>query len=406
MKRIITLLTLLAISPELYSQGEINGISLEGRQTAVVQTAVPFLTITPDSRAGAMGDAGVATTPDAYSNHWNPSKIAFAENSSIGFSYSPWLSQIASDIHLTYLSGFHQIDDLSGFGLSMRYFSLGDITFTDEIGDWQGDHRPYEMAIDGSYARKLSDRFSIGVGLRYIYSNLTGGHSVGGVESNPGQSVAGDISAFYTRDRELFGYDGNLSFGANFSNLGAKVTYTEDIESSFLPANMRLGTSATIDIDDFNSFTTNFDVNKLLVPTNPTRDEDGNIIDGMDPDVPVMQGVVQSFYDAPGGFDESIKEFMPSVGFEWWYNEQFAARAGYFYEHPAKGNRQYVTAGLGLRYNVLGIDFAYLLTTNRSAGQTNPLDNTLRFSLSLLIDEGGIGDIHGDNDASASRIRF
>ncbi len=361
-----------------------------GREGSVISTAVPFLTITPDSRAGGMADVGVATSPDVFSTHWNPAKIAFGDKNGIGISYTPWLSNIASDIHLSYLSGFYKIDDLSGFGGSFRYFSLGDITFTDEFGEFLGEHRPYEMAFDGSYARKLSDRFSVGVGLRYIYSNLTGGGNVGGAESTPGRSIAGDVAAYYTNERELFGYDGLLSFGINLSNLGAKISYTETIDPSFLPANMRIGAHSQIDLDDFNQLGVSLDVNKLLVPTTPIRDENDEIIEGMDPDVPVMQGVIQSFYDAPGGFRETMYEFMPSVGIEYWYNQQFALRTGYFYEHISKGNRQFVTLGVGLRYNILGLDFAYLVNTSRTIGAgEDPLNNTLRFSLTLLFDETG-----------------
>lgn len=402
MQRIALLLVFLLGASHAYSQ------SLDGRQTSVVQTGVPFLTIAPDSRGSGMGDVGVATSPDAYNTHWNPSKIAFAENSTVGFSYSPWLNQIADDIHLTYLSGYHSIDELSGFGLSMRYFSLGDITFTDQHGDWLGDHRPREFSIDGSYSRKLSDRFALGVGLRYIFSDLAGDFEAGNATSTPGQSVSGDISAFYTWESEFFDREGDWNLGANISNLGAKIRYTEDTESSFLPANLRLGVTRETKLDEFNDLNVSVDINKLLVPTNPVEDEQtGEIVEGKDPDVPVIQGVFQSFYDAPDGFSESVKEYMPSVGVEWWYNEQLAGRLGYFYEHPDKGNRQFLSAGLGIQYNVLGFDFSYLVPTNREADRPHPLENTLRFSLSLDIDERGLGALDGtDDEASAHRHRF
>jgi hypothetical protein len=362
-------------------------IDMSGRQN-VITTAVPFLMITPDSRAGGMGDVGVATKPDANSIHWNPAKLAFVDAPfGISLSYTPWLQAIVPDMSISYLSGFRKIDEFQSVGASLKYFSFGDISFMDQLGFPLGEHRPYEFAIDGAYARKLSDYFSIGLGLRFIYSDLTKGLTMGTVETKAGTSISGDISAYYQRETELFGYNGMLSFGGNISNIGNKITYTSESVRDFIPINLRIGTNVRLDLDEYNQMNFAVDLNKLLVPSAPVVvfDADGNrvIVGGEDPDVPVMQGIFQSFSDAPGGFKEEMREINPSVGIEYWYDKQFAGRAGYFYEHPTKGNRQYLTLGIGVRYNVFGIDFAYLVPTNsnKATNSISPLENTLRFSL-------------------------
>ncbi|MEX0967612.1 MAG: type IX secretion system outer membrane channel protein PorV [Bacteroidia bacterium] len=399
--RISIVSSILCFTGTLASAQIQSASQLSGRRN-VITTAVPFLMITPDSRSGAMADAGVAITPDANSTHWNPSKLAFVENE-FGFalSYTPWLKALVPDINLSYLSGYKKIDEFQSFGGSLRYFSLGDIAFTDQFGASLGDFRPYEFAIDGTYARKLSDNFSVGVSLRFIYSNLAGNTPLtNGGETQPGTAVAGDLSAYYENETELFGYEGTLAFGGNISNIGSKITYTDETERDFIPINLRLGSYLNLELDEYNEIGFTMDLNKLLVPTSPIYKLDSNgqfipvqgssdfeIERGENPDQPVIAGMIQSFYDAPGdsttsGFVEELREINPSIAIEYWYDQQFALRAGYFYEHPTKGNRQYLTLGVGLRYNVFGLDFAYLVPTNsQKTTQRSPLENTLRFTL-------------------------
>ncbi len=371
-----------------------------GQELNAITTAVPFLMIAPDSRSGAMGDAGVALSPDGYSQHWNSSKLAFI-NQSMGatISYTPWLKKLVDDINLAYVTGYWKLDENQTFGAGLRYFSMGNITFTDEENNSLGDYSPHEFAIDGSYNRKLSDHFALGIVARFILSNLTGGQGTGGETTQSGKSMALDINGYYTRPMEISGYKGNWAAGFNISNVGAKLGYTED-EKNFIPTNLRLGGSATIDIDSYNSITGTLDINKLLVPTPPVyyeKDEiksDGsvstggatpdNIKAGRDNNVSVAQGMVQSFYDAPAGFVEEMHEISYAAGIEYWYAKQFAVRGGYFYEHATKGNRKYFTAGVGLKMNVFGLDFSYLIP----AGNFNnsPLSNTWRFSLIFDMD--------------------
>ncbi len=362
-------------------------------QLNTITTAVPFLQITPDSRSGALGDAGVALSPDANSIHSNPSKLAFVEEDmGASISYSPWLRNLVPDINLSYLSFFKRIDKRSAIGLSLRYFSLGEITFTDINAQTIGQFNPNEFALDFTYASKLSDYFSIGVTGRFINSNLTQGQA----ESNPGRAVSADVSAFYESDRFRLGdYNAVVRAGANVSNIGSKIAYTETSDADFIPINLRLGSGITLDLDDYNQLTFLFDVNKLLVPTPPIyqtdedgqieRDSEGNpiIALGEDPDRGIASGMFGSFNDAPGGASEEFREINYSVGMEYWYDEQFAVRMGYFYEHPTKGDRQFFTAGLGLRLNVIGIDLAYLVGN----AQRNPLANTVRLSLMVNFDD-------------------
>jgi hypothetical protein len=364
--------------------------ALDGRN--VVTTAVPFLMITTDSRSGALGDAGVALPADANSIHWNPAKLAFVDQEvGLSLSYVPWLRALVPDINLSYLSGFKRIDDMSAFGASLRYFSLGDINFTDENGSSLGSHRPYELALDGAYSRKLSEKFSLGLSLRFIYSDLTSSIKLGnGIETKPGIAFAGDLAAFWKLDPiEVNGKRMDINFGINMSNVGSKITYTDETDRDFIPANLRLGSYFNYHIDEYNQIALTFDINKLLVPTPPEYDtgqldNNGNfkIRSGKNPEVGVIQGLFQSFSDAPGGSKEEFREINPSVGIEYWYNKQFAGRAGYFYEHETKGNRKYFTLGIGLKYNILNIDVSYLIpTASKTANQTSPLENTLRFSL-------------------------
>jgi hypothetical protein len=357
-----------------------------------ITTAVPFLMIAPDARHGALGDAGVASSPDVNSMHWNPAKYAFVDKK-MGFSlsFSPWLRKLVNDIYLGYLAGYYQIDERQTVAMSMRYFSLGQILFTDEIGNPLNYYSPYEFAIDATYARKFSEKWSGGVAGRFIYSNLTQGQFVGGAESSAGISVAADVAIYFQDDVELGAIDGVFAWGLNISNIGTKISYSQtNIKKDFIPTNFRIGPSLKINIDEYNSMTFLLDINKLLVPTPPIYARDDStgqfIVDaagekiiesGMNPDVSVVQGMIQSWYDAPGGFSEELREFSFGGGVEYWYNNIFAIRGGFFYEDKTKGNRKFFTLGAGLKYNVFGIDFAYLIPLE----QQNPLENTLRFSL-------------------------
>ncbi len=393
--RLVALTTVISLAAitEGYSQLT-NRRQLGGADLNTITTAVPFLMISPDARSGGMGDVGVALSPDANAIHWNAAKLAFAEdNMGLAMNYTPWLRNLVPDISLSYLSFYKKIDDLQTFGASLRYFSLGDITFTSITGEQIANFRPNELALDGVYARKLSDNFSIGIGLRYIYSNLAAGLDQNN-QTIPGQSAAGDISAYYENETEVLGKDGKIAFGASITNLGAKIAYTESGNSNFLPTNLRLGTAITAEIDDYNKITFALDLNKLLVPSNPiyARDSitgqiqfDGNgnpiVAQGEDPNQKtVLEGVFSSFGDAPNGGIEELREINIGAGMEYWYNNVFALRAGYFYEHPTKGGRQYLTFGAGLKYQVFNLNFSYLVPTTRLQGG-NPLENTLRFSM-------------------------
>jgi hypothetical protein len=344
-----------------------------------IQTVVPFLTIAPDSRAGGMGDAGVATTPDAYSMHWNPAKFAFIDGKGgVGISYAPWLRTLVPDINIAYLSGYYRIDPKQVISGSLVYSSLGDIPFTDEFGNEMLVGKPNEFSIDAGYSRQFAKKFAGGVAFRFIYSNLTGGYYSGGEPTKPGISFAADISGYYHDEITIFNKDGELAFGVNFNNIGSKMSYTNSQATDFIPMDLRIGTAGTIKFDKYNALTLTIDLNKLLVPT-PPKIENGVIVAGKDPNVSVPVAIFQSFYDAPGGFSEEMHEIMYSFGAEYWYNNQFALRGGYFNEHETKGNRKYFTAGAGFRMNVFTLDFSYLMPLT----QNHPLAHTLRFSLTF-----------------------
>ncbi len=355
-----------------------------------ITTAVPLLMISPDSRAGALGDAGGALSPDANSIHWGAAKLANIEgNSGISLSYIPWLRQLVPDINLGYLSWYKKMKKRQTIGGSLRYFSLGNIIFTDVIGNVTGQFNPNEFAIDFAYARRFSDRWSGGLALRYIFSNLTGGIDVQGTPSFPGQSVAADISAYYVNpDLKLGGKKSTYAFAVAMTNLGAKISYTKSADRDFIPMNLRLGQSLKMKVDDYNAFTFVLDFNKLLVPTPPVRDADNNgaIIAGRENNVSIVSGMLQSFYDAPGVLEadgsrnvlkEELREINICGGVEYNYNNLFSVRTGYFHEHPTKGNRRYFTLGAGVKFNVFALDLAYLIPTQ----QRNPLENTIRFTL-------------------------
>jgi hypothetical protein len=382
MKIILKSIALFALSLiTAVSNAQTSIPDLSGRVNTIT-SAVPFLMITPDSRAGGMGDLGVATSPDANSMFWNPAKYSMIEDEfGVAISYTPWLRALIPDMSITYLSIYKKFNHDQVFATSLRYFSLGDITFTNNNGGTLRNFQPNEFSIDASYSMLFADGFSGGIALRYIYSNLTGGIYSNNVATHAGQSVAGDISLYYTKDIKIADMNSNMSFGMNISNIGAKISYTDDSESNFIPTNLRLGGTLTLELDEYNQLTFGMDFNKLLIPTPPVYDGNGtapeNIIAGMDPNVSVPVGMWQSFYDAPGGATEEFREITISSGLEYWYNKRFALRTGYFYEHETKGNRKYFTVGLGLKLNVFQLDFAYLITTQ----QRNPLENTLRFSL-------------------------
>ena len=366
---VLILLLPLGIQTELFSQ--LNPI----------QTVVPFLTIAPDSRAGGMGDAGVATSPDVFSMHWNPAKFVFIDGESgIGISYAPWLRNLVPDINIAYLAGFKRLDTKQVLSASLIYSSLGLVPLTDEFGTAIRDIHPNEFALDGAYSRLFTEHLSGGIAFRFIYSNLTSGAYSGGTETKPGTSFAADISSYYQRDITLFSKDALMAFGVDFSNIGSKMSYSDSQVADFIPMNMRLGGSTTIKLDTYNKITATIDLNKLLVPTTPIRDVNtGEIIAGKDPNVGVPVAIFQSFYDAPGGLKEELHEITYSYGIEYWYNNQFALRGGYFHENETKGNRKYFTAGAGFRLKVFTLDFSYLMPQ----AQNHPLAHTLRFSISF-----------------------
>lgn len=358
----------------------------------VITTAVPFLIIAPDSRAGGMGEAGVASDPDANSMHWNPAKYAFVDKK-FGFatSYSPWLRALVNDINLAYLAGFYKIDDRQTVAMSLLYFSLGEITFTDEFGENLGTYNPNEFSIDATYSRKFSENISGAVAARFIYSNLTQGQFVQGAETSAGTSIAADAAVYYRKEVDLGNIASEVSWGINLSNIGSKISYSKSAtKKDFIPTNLRLGGGFKMLFDDYNTLAVLVDFNKLMVPTPPyyypdSTDAEGNFVirKGMDPNVSPVAGIIQSWYDAPNGFSEEMAEWAIATGLEYWYAEQFALRAGFFYEDASKGNRKFFTVGAGLRYSVFGLDLSYLIPVQ----QQHPLENTLRFTLHFNFGE-------------------
>jgi hypothetical protein len=373
----------------IYSESVNGQATTSGANT--ISTAVPFLSITPDSRAGGMGDAGVGTTPDVNSQHWNPAKYAFSEmDMGVALSYSPWLRALTDDINLAYLVGYKKLDDVQTISSSLRYFSLGDIVFTDSYGQELNQVKPNEFALDLGYTRLLSEMFSGAVAVRYIRSDLTAGQMINGVESHAGNSFAADVAFYYYNEFRANRRDNVFSAGINIQNIGAKISYTDGEVKDFIPTMLKLGASYTTEMDDYNTISFAIEANKLLVPTPPkdTRPyESGDVIypGGINSDIGVISGIFKSFGDAPGGMTEELQEINLSVGFEYWYNQQFAVRGGYFYEHENKGNRKFITFGAGLKMNVFALDFSYLLPTQ----QNHPLANTLRFTLTFDVDAFG-----------------
>lgn len=363
-----------------------SGVQAQVSQINVVTTAVPFLRISPDARSGGMGDIGMATSPDASSGFWNIGKVAFNESKGgIAATYTPWLKDLVNDVYLASLAGYYKFDENQALNLSLRYFSLGNIQFTDGLGNDWGSAKPREFSLDFGYSRKLSSKVGIGVALRYINSNLTGGGVTSGSTTyKVGSTVAGDIGFYYDGKSEA----GNgFAFGATMTNLGGKVSYTDNADAKdFIPSNLGLGTTWTKNFNEQNKFTLGLDINKLLVPTPPTDLTDPNAIANYRKKS-VVGSWFSSFGDAPNGFSEELKEFQVSAGAEYWYNNQFALRAGYFWEDATKGNRRYFTAGLGIKYNIFGLNFSYLLPSGSGVSR-NPLSNTLRFSVLFDLDGG------------------
>ena len=384
-----TLLVIFLASLSLMTVGQTT--STEVRYNPI-STAVPFLTITPDSRHSAMGDVGAATSPDANSQYMNPSKFAFATDKwGFALSYTPWLRQLVSDVNLAYLSGFYQLDPTQAIGTSLRYFSMGQITLTDVAGQSAGTVNPSEFAFDVSYSRRLSDYFSGGVALRYIRSDLAGGFGTttgAGAESyTAGNAFATDISFYFHNKLGGEGSPNSIAAGVNFSNIGSKISYNQGSTKEFLPANMKLGTTFTTMMNDSSSLAISLDLNKLLVPTPSnviTTAADGTVI--VTPDnnssKSVISSIFGSFADAPGGMSEELKEITVSLGAEYWYKKQFAVRGGYFNESQYKGNRKYATVGVGVKLSIAAIDVSYVIPVERN----NPLANTVRFSLLFNVD--------------------
>jgi hypothetical protein len=346
----------------------------------VVTSAVPFLRISPDARAGSMGELSLATDPDASSSYFNLGKVPFNTSSGgVNVTYTPWLKKIVNDVYLASLAGYYKMDDQQAISASFRYFSLGSIQLTDAFGNPLQTVNPKEFGIDLGYSRKLSDRLGLGVGLKYIYSNLAQG--VSGYKA--GNFVAGDIGLYYNGLNEA---GQGWSFGTALTNLGAKIGYSNNAdEKDFIPANLGLGTTYTKVIDESNKISFGVDINKLLVPTPPVFKNDPPSAEDTARLVnyrkkSVINSWFSSFGDAPGGFSEELKEFQISTGLEYSYNNQFAVRAGYFYENKYKGNRRYFTTGVGIKYNVFELNFSYLVPSGSGISQ-NPLSNTLRFTL-------------------------
>jgi len=362
-----------------------SGLIPEGLKNSLnsLQTTVPFLTIAPDSRAGAMGDLGVATSPDANSQNWNAAKYAFISNTlGVSLSYTPWLRALVNDINLGYLSFYYRFDDKQVISSSLKFFSLGEIIFRDDNGDFSGDYTPYELSVDAGYSRLFSDRISGALTLRYIRSDITGGGVVGDMQYNPGNSFAADLGIYYQMPLKISDLNSEFAWGICISNLGTKISYTEGADKQFIPASLRIGARLTLELDDYNSITGSADLNKLLVPTPPKFAfiENDTIMYGREYPTSLPMSWIQSFYDAPGGFTEEMREIMISGGLEYWYRKQFAIRGGYFHEHKLKGNRKYFAVGVGMKLNVFYLDFSYLISTS---GMNNPLANTMRFTLGL-----------------------
>ena len=354
------------------------------------KNSVTSQSIAPDARAGGMGDVGAATDPDVASQFWNPAKYPFTiSRAGVSLNYTPWLRQLVSDIDLAYLVGYYRIGDYSAVSGSLRYFSLGEVFYGD-TSDTQMTLNPYEMSLDVAYSIMLSEKFSIAAGVRWIYSDLTYNYSD---TSSPGSAFAVDLAAYYQNYVNIGQRECQLGIGLDISNVGSKINFGGDENSEFLPANLRLGASLMVPVDEYNRFSIAVDANKPLVPTMPVKmdgESDEDFITRKQNDyydVSPISGIFKSFGDAPGGFKEEMQEIRWSVGAEYVYNDKFSLRAGYHHESENKGNRKYFTVGAGFKMNVFSLDAGYVIATAKS----NPLDQTLRFSLSFDMD--GLKDL-------------
>lgn len=379
----LTLFSIQDVEAQCYQGEDGRYYNLDGTPcTNTVVSAVPFLRIISDARSGAMGDAGIAVSADPNAMHFNASKLVFSDQSlGLAATYTPWLRSIGlNDVYLAYLTGFKKIGDLQTVGFGLRYFSLGSIQFTDPNGTPLNTGRPNEFEISGAYARKLSEKLSAAVTGKFIYSNLAAGNIVNGEVIEPGIAGAADFSMTYKTPIKVSKGESDLTIGLAITNIGSKITYTNSLYRDFLPANFGLGGAWTFNFDTHNTLTFTTDINKMLVPS-PCQGLDCDLDkDGRADykDISPVGAIFSSWADAPEGLSEEIKEFTYSVGTEYWYDKQFAVRAGYFSEHRQKGNRKFFTVGLGLKYNLFGLNFSYLVPTT---SRRNPLDNTLRFSM-------------------------
>lgn len=381
MKKVTLLTILLALGGSLWAQTTWLG---QSNNQNYISTGMPILLIAPDAVSSGMGDVGVATTPDAYSAHWNNAKFAFIEGTmGVSTTFTPWLRNLkVGDMNLLYLGGYYHINKRSTAAASLTYFSLGDIEMTDIMGEKITDLHPNEFAFDLTYALMITDNLSLGATGRFMRSDLTNGQTIndgsGNSETHAANSLAADIGLYYQKPVSK---TEEIALGAFISNLGAKLRYSEDNNNQeFLPANLRIGGRYTNRIDDYNKVSVMLDINKLLVPTPRWRSDTTQNLTTYN-NIGVVAGALQSFGDAPGGMSEELQELQLSAGAEYWYAETFAVRAGYFFEHKNKGGRQYATVGFGLRYNVISFDFSYLVPTAKLS--TNPLSNTIRITLSI-----------------------
>ncbi|MFM7194797.1 MAG: type IX secretion system outer membrane channel protein PorV [Bacteroidota bacterium] len=354
------------------AQNGTPGLIGQDSTSKVITTGVPFLSITPDARAAGMGDVGVATSADAASAFWNAGKLAFIENDKgISMSYTPWLAKIINDMYLFHIGGFYKINREQTIGVSMKYFDLGEVTFTSGNNTIIGEYNPREFAIDATYSRMLTENLSVGTTLRYVHSNLTGSLITNNQESRPGKSVAADLGVYYQKPFES--RNATLTMGATITNLGAKISYSDGINKDFLPTNLRVGAAYKIEVNPLNSFAFAMDLNKLMVPSPGPEARTKSM----------LSGVFGSFGDARGGFKEEVHEVIVAFGAEYWYNKTFALRTGYFNEARDKGYRKYATGGVGFRHDRFGIDVAYMVPMNK---RENALAETVRFTLHFLTD--------------------
>jgi hypothetical protein len=378
---LIGLSLLTGFMPKAFAQSA-NG------QINTITTAVPFLRISPDARSGAMGDVGIAISPDANAQYWNVAKLPFSSKKfGVSATVTPWLKDLVPDIWLIYAAGYAKFgqEDNQAVSASLRYFSLGDINFTSELGEPVGTGKPREFSVDLGYSRRLSPYLSTGLSLRYIHSALAVGYGGTSSDLKPGKAFAADLGVYYSKTKEIDEFrSNNFSFGAVLSNVGSKISYNAT-RKDFIPINLGLGVAYTKGLDEYNKVTIGLDINKLLVPT-PLDSSTTGTPKYYIPEKTVVSGMLGSFGDAPGGFNEELKEFQISVGAEYWYQNQFAVRAGYFYENKLKGDRKYLTVGLGVKFNIFTLNGAYLVPSGSGVNR-NPLSNTFRFSLMFDFDK-------------------